>query len=503
MVWLLVALASAAALATAGVLLLGRGDGIPRGRLGRLARLGRLSARLSTSWLGATVRRAFAGATARARYAEQRRRRDAAAIADTMGQMKGALMKLGQMLSFVSDDIPPEYRAALASLQTQAPAVDFAVVRDVAERELGKPLERAFARFDERPLAAASIGQVHRARLPDGRYVAVKVQYPGVADAIRADLANVGVLYRIVGLMYPALEPGPIVDELRARIGEELDYALEARNQRAFCDLYRDHPFIRIPEVIDAYSTSRVLTAELVAGERFDDVVGAPQAERDRYGEMLYRFAFGSILRWGVFNGDPHPGNYLFQGDRIAFVDFGCVKYFPEAMLARWQGLMEAHFAGDRAEFRARAVDLGFLRADAPIDAGVLYDYFGYFYEPFREDRPFRFTPEYTARSLGMVFKPEGRFANVTKHTNMPRDFVFANRIQWGVYSILAKLRAQANWHRILREYLYGDAPATDLGRADAAHHHAWCAARGLPADAPLVLRPDGPRRRVPAAAAN
>jgi len=449
------------------VLVVGRSGRLTSGRASRLARLGRLFTRLSASWLGARVRRRFAGQVRRARIDEAQRKASARLVASTMGEMKGALMKLGQMMSFVSDGVPEEYRAALAALQSSAPAMDFALLRDVAERELGRPLERAFARFDEQPLAAASIGQVHRARLPSGEDVAVKIQYPGVAEAIRGDLANVGLLYSIMGRMYPALDPAPVVDELRTRITEELDYAREARNQQAFAVRYADVPHVRIPRVFESHSTARVLTSEFVAGRRFSEILEAPAALRSHYGEVIYRFVFESIITNGVFNGDPHPGNYLFEDDgRVTFLDFGCVKYFPDEMMANWKRLIMSHLEGDQPGFRRLLIALGFITEKSALQAGLLYDYFRYFYEPFHADREFTFTREYNAQSLKMVFSPDGEFAGLTKQINMPRDFVFVNRIQWGVYSILAQLGATGNWHRIHRELLYGDPPSTPLGIA-------------------------------------
>jgi predicted unusual protein kinase regulating ubiquinone biosynthesis (AarF/ABC1/UbiB family) len=466
----LVVAAVVVAVALAAFLLLGRsGGGIAQGRFGRMARLGRLSARLSASWAGATVRRLFAGKARRARLDEERRRAAALTVTRTMGEMKGAVMKLGQMMSFVSDSVPAEYRAALQSLQASAPPMDFALIRDVAERELGKPLERAFARFDEKPLAAASIGQVHRAQLPTGEEVVVKIQYPGVDEAIRADLQNVSFLYRAMAMFYPALEPGPVVDELRERLTEELDYTNEACNQMAFHALYDGHPYIRVPRVFPSHSTARVLTSEYVVGRRFDEILEADEATRNRFGEILYRFVFGSIIRHAAFNADPHPGNCLYDAEgRVVVLDFGCVKYFPRPMFENWIELVKAHMEGDHARFRARAVDAGFLKDDSPIAADLLFDYFGYFYESFRSDRVFTYTREYNAESLAMVFAPKGRFEGLTRRINMPRDFTLVNRLTWGVVSILAQLGATANWHRIHREMTHGDAPSTELGQIDA-----------------------------------
>jgi len=479
----------AAALLLLAVMLL-RGSGrIPGGRLGRVARLGRLSAYLATSWLGSRLRRLFMSRAGRIRYDEARRRADAEAVTRTMGEMKGVVMKLGQMMSFVSDGLAPEYRAALQSLQSAAPPMEFPAIRDVAERELGMPLERAFARFDVEPLAAASIGQVHRARLPSGEEVAVKVQYPGVADAIRADLGNAAFLYRIVALFYPSLEPGPIIDELRSRISEELDYAVEARNQRAFRALYDGHPFIRIPRVYGSHSSARVLTTEFVTGRRFAELVDADAATRNRVAEILYRFVFGSINRHGVFNADPQPGNYLYDDHgRVAFLDYGCVKYVPEPMLTTWNRMVEAYLAGDVARFRVLLADAGFVGERAPVASDLLFDYFGMYYEPFASDRVYAFSSEYVRRSVQMLVRPQGRFEAVLRHINLPRDYALVNRLSLGVTSILTNLGAIGNWHRIHRELTFGAAPSTELGELD----ERWRRRGGL-ANRELLLRPEGP----------
>jgi predicted unusual protein kinase regulating ubiquinone biosynthesis (AarF/ABC1/UbiB family) len=382
--------------------------------------------------------------------------------------MKGAFMKLGQMLSFVSDEVPEELRLALTSLQASAPPMDFALLRAVAEEQLQRPLERAFASFDERPLASASIGQVHRATLPTGEEVAVKIQYPGVAEAIAADLDNATMLYRMITPFYPGLDARPVVDELRARIGEELDYAREAENQRRFAALYDGHPFIRVPRVIDSHSTSRVLTTEFVRGRRFEEVCTLDEATRSRYGEIIFRFVFGTILCHGMFNGDPHPGNYLFDDQgRVVFLDFGCVKYFPKQMLDDWRALVRTHLFEDKPAFARQLVALGFIPSVDGFDPEMLFDYFGYFYEPIQEDREFVFSRGYNARSFKQVFKPAGRYDGLAQKLNMPPDFVFVNRIQWGVHSVLAYLEARGNFHRIERELLLGEAPATELGRLE------------------------------------
>jgi predicted unusual protein kinase regulating ubiquinone biosynthesis (AarF/ABC1/UbiB family) len=471
--YLIVVLAvlAAAALALGVLFYLGRHGRLPSGRLARISSIGRLSAGMSASWLGATIRRLFASQAGRERIDEARRKADAERVTQTMGQMKGAFMKLGQMMSFIEGGIPAEYQAALKQLQQEAPPMDFALVRDTVERELGKPLERAFAHFEQKPLASASIGQVHRARLPSGEEVVVKVQYPGVADAIRADLANAELLQRSLKLIYPAHDPDAVIDELRGRIFEEFDYRNELVNQTEFADLYAGHPHFHIPRPFPSHSSGMVLTSEFVRGRRFDDVCNDAPEARGRYAEIIYRFVFGSIMRHRLFNGDPHPGNYLFGDDgRVVFLDFGCVKRFGGQMSSTWAQLIASHFMADHEGFRRGAIALGFLKQDTAIDADQLYEYFQYFYEPFRFDREFGFSREYIAASFRQVFAPEGRFAGMQKRMTMPGDFVFVNRIQWGVFSILGRLGAKRNFHRIHREYLWGEPAWTPLGEEDQAY---------------------------------
>jgi len=413
----------------------------------------------------------FASKAGRVRIDEARRKADAQRVAETMGHMKGAFMKLGQMMSFISDGIPAEYQAALKQLQSEAPPMDFALVRDTVERELGKPLERLYAHFDEKPLASASIGQVHRARLPSGEEVVVKVQYPGVADAIRADLANMAMLQRSLKLIYPAHDPEQVIEELRGRIFEEFDYANELENQEEFMRLYDGHPHFHIPRPYRSHSSAMVLTSEFVQGRRFDDVCNDPAEARGRYAEIIYRFVFGSIMRHRLFNGDPHPGNYLFGPDgRVVFLDFGCVKRFGVDMSRVWAQLIASHFQGDHEAFRRGAITLGFLKDATAIDAELLYGYFQLFYEPFRFDREFSFSRQYIASTFKQVFAPEGRFSGMQKRMTMPGDFVFVNRIQWGVFSILGHLGARRNFHRIHREYLWKEVPSTPLGEEDRAY---------------------------------
>ena len=250
-------------------------------------------------------------------------------VAVTLGTMKGVLMKLGQMASYVDDGLSPAARRTLSRLQDSVPPMSPELAAQVVTEELGRPPERAFATWDPEPIAAASIGQVHRAITHDGRAVAVKVQYPGIAETIAADLGNVALLRRMLKITAPSQDVDALLAELRERVTEELDYRREARNQQLFARYYEGHPTIGVPQIVDELSTRRVVTSDLADGARFAELAGWSQAERDLAAETIYRFVFRSLYEAHAFNGDPHPGNYLFHGGgRVTFLDFGLVKYF-------------------------------------------------------------------------------------------------------------------------------------------------------------------------------
>ncbi len=288
-----------------------------------------LSARTGADYLATRARSTFASADRADELAAAFELRTAEQVAESLGHMKGALMKLGQMASYLDQGLPQPVRDALAELQADAPPMASDLAESVVESELGSHPRELFAEWDATPIASASIGQVHRAVTHQGMEVAVKVQYPGVAEAISADLDNTELLFSMLGMLFPGMDPGPIVEELRARIVEELDYRTEAENQQMFVEAYRGHPYIHVPEVLHDLSAGRVLTTEMATGARFEEVVGWSDEERQLAAETLYRFVFGSIYSLGAFNGDPHPGNYLFRpGGEVTFLDFGLVKRF-------------------------------------------------------------------------------------------------------------------------------------------------------------------------------
>src|SRR5436190_13764650 len=326
---------------------------LPKGRVRRTAKVAGLAGGQAAR--GYATRAANVARSDEGRRAANERRQIKAAeqIVEVLGQMKGAAMKVGQVASFIDlSGLPPEaqdmFQEKLSALRDSAPQVGFKEMRKVIESDYGEKLGEVFADFEEEPLAAASIGQVYRARLHDGRRVAVKVQYPGVAQAVRSDLQNLGLLLRAARSMAPRIDVKAIGAEIRERLTEELDYEHEAQSQRLMARAWRGHPFVVVPEVVTSLCRERVLVSEWVDGIGFEQVQQLPQEERDRFGEIVFRFFFGSMWRLGFFSGDPHPGNYLLMDDgRVAFLDFGMTKKLSFAHLGDERALIVTALEGD------------------------------------------------------------------------------------------------------------------------------------------------------------
>jgi predicted unusual protein kinase regulating ubiquinone biosynthesis (AarF/ABC1/UbiB family) len=273
-----------------------------------------------------------------------------------------------------------------------------------------------------------------------------------------------------MGQVFPGLDHGPLVDELRERLREELDYRNEAANQRLFAEYYRGHPFIHVPEVVDAYSTQRVLTTELADGVAWDEMLGWSQDERNLAAETIYRFAFGSLYRLHVFNGDPHPGNYLFEpGGRVTFLDFGLVKHFQPDDLLGFEAMIRAMvLEPDLSRFRAVIEDIGFLQRDMAFTDDQIGDYFGHFYEFVMEDGVCAITPEYASETVRRFFDTTGPYGDIMKAANVPPGMVIIQRINLGLYAIFGEMHATANWRRLAEEiWPFVDAPpSTPMGEA-------------------------------------
>src|SRR5438034_4611368 len=391
-------------------------------------------------------------------------------VADTLGTMKGVLMKIGQMASYVDDGLSPAVRRTLSRLQDSVPPMSGELAAGVVREELGLPPERAFARWDPVPIAAASIGQVHRAVTLDGRAVAVKVQYPGIAETIAADLRNVALLRRMLRITAPAQDVDALLTELRDRVMEELDYRREAANQRLLAAYYDGHPTIHVPGIISELSTRRMVTSELSGGARFAELASWPQHERDLAAETIYRFVFRSLYEVRAFNGDPHPGNYLFhRGGRVTFLDFGLVKHFTPAELQPLLQMARSLCVDNQPEaFRRAMEDAGFLVPHAPLSTETIVDHLGVFYATIRKPGPLTITPDYASAVVRRFFDLR---SPVAEYVNIPRSYVILQRINLGLFALLGELSATANWRAIAEEiwpFVQGPA-STPMGEAEVA----------------------------------
>jgi predicted unusual protein kinase regulating ubiquinone biosynthesis (AarF/ABC1/UbiB family) len=341
-------------------------------------------------------------------------------------------------------------------------------VSQVIEEEYGEPADQVFEAIQHEAFAAASIGQVHRAVLPDGRTVAVKIQYPGVAEALEADLANAGTIVRLAKALAPGLDAKAIADELRERVLEELDYEYEAQNQRTFARAYRDHPFIYVPDVLTRLSRRRVLVTEYVDGLGFEEVKELDKAERDRFGEIVFRFYMGSIYHLQHFNADSHPGNFLLMPDRrVAFLDFGMTKKLDPEQLVLEQKAIDAASRDDPEALRTALHDLGFIKNPSKLDAERLMEHVKVIGGWYMEDREYEVSSRRVMKVIESTSDPRSEFYGLMRRENVPAEELMGRRMETGLLAVLAQLQAKRNWHRIIREWVYGDPPSTELGERE------------------------------------
>ena len=383
-------------------------------------------------------------------------------------------MKLGQMASFIDIEfLPPEYREIyqeqFAKLRTSAPPMPWEKVVKVLEEEYeGEPLSELFAEIDEEAFAAASIGQVHRAELPNGASVAVKIQYPGVAEALEADLRNAGTIMRLAKAIAPGLDPKSIAAELRERVLEELDYEHEAQDQRSFARAYRDHPFVYVPDVYTRLSRRRVLVTELVEGMGFEQVKQLADEDRSRFGEIIFRFAFGSIYHLQHFNADTHPGNYILMPDgRVAFLDFGMTKRLDREQIVLEQRAVDAAVRKDPESLREALHELGFVKNPSKLDAERLMEHVMVVGGWYLEDRTYEVSSKRVMKVIESTSDPRSEYYDLMRRESVPAEELMGRRMETGVLAVLAQLRAKRNWHRIMREWVYADPPATQLGEQE------------------------------------
>lgn len=379
----------------------------------------------------------------------------ATAMLEQLDGLKGLAMKIGQMISYLDASLPPKAQRILARLQFDSKPMDPELIARVVTAELGAAPDEVFDEFEPMPFAAASIGQVHRARVGDRR-VAVKVQYPGIDELMRSDLKTITRLGRIAMAVGP-VDGKAMAAELTERLVEECDYELEATNQERFRRLFADSPGVSIPKVLHAFSTRRVLTTELSDRMGFYDFCDrASQAAKNRAAEHIYASCFTAIYRYCAYNADPHPGNYLFDEDgNVTLLDFGCVKRFDPAMIATWKQVARAILAGDAAALKTGMIAAGFIRKQRKFDWDHQLEAMRYLYRPMIATEPFRFTTEYVSNVHDVLaFKNKNKFK-----LTMPADWLFVNRLQFGMFSILAHLDASAVWGDVFRPLVHDETP--------------------------------------------
>jgi predicted unusual protein kinase regulating ubiquinone biosynthesis (AarF/ABC1/UbiB family) len=421
---------------------------LPTSRLSRFARLASLGARAGLERVAGALGKADAHQDL------------AAAATEALGTMRGLALKVGQMASYVDGLVPEEHREAyeqaMRALRDSAPTMSPEAAARVITAELGASPERLFAEWSPVPFAAASIGQVHRARLTDGREVAVKVQYEGVAKAVAADLANGALFTSLLGPFGAKFGLKEQLGEVRARFTEELDYLHEAEAQRAFAEHFAGDPRVRIPWVIDDRSSRRVITTELVTGRSFEAACRAGEDERRAWAETLWRFVFGAMLGRGYFNADPHPGNYIFgEGGQVWFLDFGCTRTFDQADAALIRQAHSAVSRGDEAGFYRfffRLLDLP--EEGAQSERGR--EYMRLCFLPLFASGPFKITRAYSTQLMEEMRENAKIMAMGSRrdYRPLPPQFLFLNRLQLGFYSVLARLDVAADYRAVEAELL-------------------------------------------------
>ena len=394
--------------------------------------------------------------------------RTAEQLFKVLGELKGGAMKFGQAMSVFEAALPENlagpYRETLTRLQESAPPLPARTVHRVLAHELGADWRERFVSFDDKPAAAASIGQVHRAVWADGRVVAVKVQYPGAGDALLSDLTQIGRLSRLVGMLVPGLDVKPLVAELKARVAEELDYRLEATSQEAFATAFAGDPDILVPRVVEG--GDRVLVSEWVDGTPLSKVIASgTRAQRDRAGLLLARFLFSGPPRVGLLHADPHPGNFrLLDDGRLVVLDYGAVNRLPGGLPESIGPLLELAIAGDAAGVFDGLRLEGFVRPGIRLDAQALLDYLAPILEPTRAET-FRFSRTWLRSQAVRVGDPRSPAYSTGLQLNLPPEYLLIHRVTTGAIGVLCQLEAEGPWRAELRRWLPGFGPDTKPAR--------------------------------------
>lgn len=430
----------------------GEGGKMRTGRLGRALKISKLAVGNSSRWLLDKARDSFADEDEKQQRASKRGRELAVQMLKTFAEMRGAAMKLGQMLSYLDDMLPPEAQKVLTLLQRDAPPMPWQEVQQQFHDTLGKSPDELYATFDTTPIAAASIGQVHRATLHDGTPVAVKVQYPAIEAAMASDLKNARFLGLFQQMMFLRTDTKAIMEEIQQRLLDECDYTKEAQYQETFYKRFANHPWIVVPQVHHELCSKRILTTTFYDGFGFYEWLAQnPDAEtRARITRLFYRFYIGSFYIDGLFNCDPHPGNYLFMPDgRMVFLDYGCTRRFPEERRQLWISLCKAVLQDDQDAIHKLAIPIGFFKPEIDYHREAFEELIGYLYSPYLEDKPFDFRDHPPRDTFRNMFLDNPNLFKL----NMPADSVFLNRIGFGLVSLLSEIGSTLNCHQQVQAY--------------------------------------------------
>lgn len=385
--------------------------------------------------------------------------RTAEQIFRVLGDLKGGAMKFGQALSIfeaaLPEDLAAPYRAALTRLQEAAPPLPARAVHGVLREELGVTWRDRFQSFDDRPAAAASIGQVHRAIWSDGRPVAVKIQYPGAGPALLSDLNQLGRIARLFGVIIPGLDVGPLIAELKARVSEELDYEIEAASQAAFAAAYAGDPDILVPPVVD--HAARVLVTEWIDGTPLSQIIReGTREQRDRAGLLLVRFLFSGPARAGLLHADPHPGNFrLLDDGRLGVVDYGAVNRLPDGLPRPIGEVCRLVLAGDADGVLGRLRAEGFVKPSLNVDAEATLRYLLPMLAPVIDER-FTFSRAWLRTEAARVADPRSPAAQLGRQLNLPPSYLLIHRVTLGGVGVLCQLGAEGPFRHEMEDWLPG-----------------------------------------------
>jgi predicted unusual protein kinase regulating ubiquinone biosynthesis (AarF/ABC1/UbiB family) len=448
---------------------------ISTSRTRRMAQMARLAGGQGARHLAMRAANVARTEEQQSRALERRQLEFAEQLVTLLGTMRGAAMKVGQSLSIVDFGLVPDshreqFQRKLAALQDRAPNVPWKKMERQIEAGLNDRLGNVFDDFDRTPVGAASIGQVYRARLHNGQHVAVKVQYPGIATAVRSDIKNLRMFAKPAQSVVPGIDLPSIIAEVQERVNEELDYVVEAQNHRLFARHYRDHPFIRVPEVHTELCSDTVLVTDWLDGQPLKAAETLDQTARNKISEIIFRFYLGGPFELLAFSGDPHPGNSLLLADgTVGFIDFGLLKRIDRqtAELERRGGRAIAN--QDIGEIIDCFAQQGIVFDSQRISDELLLDALLQTEGWFLEDDELELTPELTNLIAAYATDLRGPVYRIFKHQALPPAHMVQRRVEIQVLSILGQLRPVVNFHRIAREWLFGDPPATELGRQAAA----------------------------------